>query len=82
MGRDLWKVSVALREWGDRWDASGYGAPAVEMVDRITGRPVKLALVDVESGQPVPRERAMLRPGPGADETVRRVLEPAQGPTR
>ena len=26
-GRDLWKVSLALREWGDRWDASGFGAP-------------------------------------------------------
>ena len=22
-GRDLWKVLTALREWGDRWDASG-----------------------------------------------------------
>src|SRR5699024_559430 len=21
-GRDLWKVLTALREWGDRWDAS------------------------------------------------------------
>lgn len=81
MGRDLWKVSVALREWGDRWDASGFGAPAVEMVDRVTGRPVKLALVDAETGQPVPTERAMLRPGPGADISTRRMLEPVQGDT-
>src|SRR3546814_5819858 len=21
-GRDLWRVSMALREWGDRWDAA------------------------------------------------------------
>ncbi|MBP9754294.1 MAG: helix-turn-helix transcriptional regulator, partial [Phenylobacterium sp.] len=31
-GRDLWKVITALREWGDRWDASGYGAPTIEVV--------------------------------------------------
>lgn len=79
MGRDLWKVSIALREWGDRWDASGYGAPAVETVDRETGRPLKLALVDAETGQAVPADRATLRPGPGADDHIRRLLEPLEG---
>lgn len=78
-GRDLWKVSVALREWGDRWDASGFGAPMVEMVERVTGRPVMLALVDAESGQRVPIDQAMLRPGPGADDSIRRLLEPSEG---
>lgn len=82
MGRDLWKVSVALREWGDRWDASGFGAPTVETVDRETGRPLMLALVDAETGQAVPLDRAMLRPGPGADDTIRRLLEPAEGTKR
>ena len=79
MGRDLWKVSVALREWGDRWDASGFGAPTVETVDRETGRPLRLALVDSETGQAVPLRRAMLKPGPGADEKIRRLLEPLEG---
>lgn len=79
MGRDLWKVSLALREWGDRWDASGYGAPTVETIDRETGRPLMLALVDAETGQMVPLDRATLRPGPGADDTIRRLLAPAQG---
>lgn len=78
-GRDLWKVSVALREWGDRWDASGFGAPAVEMVDRVTGRRVELALVDAETGEPVPVERTMLRPGPGADAATHRLLDPVAG---
>ncbi len=80
-GRDLWKVSVALREWGDRWDASGYGAPTVETIDRETGRPLVLALVDAETGAAVPRERARLRPGPGADDAIRRLLDPAKGAT-
>lgn len=81
-GRDLWKVSVALREWGDRWDASGFGAPTMEMVDRETGRPLILALVDAETGAAVPRDRVQLRPGPGADDTVRRLLDPATGAAR
>lgn len=79
-GRDLWKVSVALREWGDRWDASGFGAPAVEMVDRTTGRPVILSLVDAETGEAVPINRTTLRPGPGADDQVLRLLGSSEGP--
>jgi len=73
-GRDLWKVSVALREWGDRWDASGFGAPTVETVDRDTGRPLRLALVDPETDTVVPTNRIQLRPGPGADDGVRDLL--------
>lgn len=73
-GRDLWKVSVALREWGDRWDASGFGAPTVETYDCETGRTLVLGLVDGETGEAVPPGRAMLRPGPGADDNVRRIL--------
>ena len=65
-GRDLWKVNVALREWGDRWDASGFGQPMVEIIDRETGRPLTLALVDAQTGVAVPLERAQLRAGPGA----------------
>lgn len=78
-GRDLWKVSVALREWGDRWDASGFGTPTVEMVDRESGHPLILSLVDAETGQAIPINRAKLRPGPGADDQVRRLLQPAKG---
>lgn len=70
-GRDLWKVTTALREWGDRWDTSGLGAPTVLLVDRETGHSLELGLVDAETGSPVPRTRAELRPGPGADDLVR-----------
>jgi len=74
-GRDFWKVTTALREWGDRWDATGYGAPTMEVVDRDSGREVRLALVDPETGRAVPRERIQLRPGPGADDSVRALLD-------
>jgi len=76
-GRDLWKVLTALREWGDRWDASGYGAPTIEVVDRKTGRELRLALVDPETRRAVPRDRITLRPGPGADASVRALLQRA-----
>jgi len=78
-GRDLWKVNVALREWGDQWDATGFGQPPVEMIDRLTGRPLRLALVDSESGQAVPRERVRVRPGPAADDSIRRLLDSSAG---
>ena len=73
-GADLWKVVTALREWGDRWDASGYGAPTVRTVDRETGHALALGLVDSQTGQAVPAARAQLCPGPGADDAVRRLL--------
>lgn len=81
-GQDLWQVSVALREWGDRWDASGAGAPPLETVDRETGRRLTLALVDAETGAIVSRERASLRAGPGADAGVRTLLDTLAGAAR
>ncbi len=74
-GRDLWKVNVALREWGDRWNATGRDAPTVETVDRETGRKLVLALVDAETGAAVPRGRILFKPGPGADEAIRARLD-------
>lgn len=80
-GRDLWKITTALREWGDRWDASGYGAPTVEVVDRETGHELRLALVDPKTGYVVPRDRIRIRPGPGADAHTHAMLKPAAGRT-
>lgn len=74
-GRDLWKVLTALREWGDRWDASGYGAPTIEVVDRETNHELRLALVDPQTGHVIPRDRIRLRPGPGADAHAHAMLK-------
>ena len=73
-GRDLWKVNAALREWGDRWNATGFDAPTVEVVDRLTGRKLVLALVDPKTGAAVSRDRVQVRPGQGADAAVRKLL--------
>ncbi|NRG16405.1 helix-turn-helix transcriptional regulator [Rhizobiales bacterium] len=70
-GRDLWLVTVALLQWGDRWDASGKGAPPVELHDIQTGRQPVLAMVDPETGEIVPRQRIVARAGRGADDIAR-----------
>lgn len=74
-GRDLWIVTVALAQWGEKWDASGAGAPAVRMIDKDTGRRVKLALVDAASGEPVPPQRLRAKPGPVASAFMRRRIK-------
>ena len=67
-GRDLWIVTFALAQWGDRWDASGQGAPPVEFVDEVTGNKLKLALLDAKTGEPVSPARTRARAGRGADD--------------
>ena len=63
------------RRRGDRWDATGYGAPTLQVVDQENGCELRLALVDPHTGRAVPRERVRYRPGPGADDTVRALLD-------
>lgn len=78
-GRGLWTVTTALREWGDRWDASGYGAPTVKVVDKETNHELRLALVDPATGRAVERDQIQLRPGPGADTQIQNLLSRSTG---
>jgi DNA-binding HxlR family transcriptional regulator len=63
-GWDLLHVVVALREWGDR-HVLGEGAEPFRLVERDSGRDVRLALVDAETGEVVGPRRVHLVPGPG-----------------
>jgi hypothetical protein len=47
----------------------------VETIDRKTGRKLVLALVDSKTGAAVPAQRVQFRPGPGADDTIRKLLD-------
>lgn len=73
-GRDLAPVIMALAQWGLKWEA-GAGAPTVRLVDADTGRRVKLALVDAETGAPVALSRTRPRPGPAASAFLREKLK-------
>src|SRR5258708_5869973 len=70
-GRDTILVMQALLQVGDKWAVSGNTGPPLKFVDRKTGRAVKLAMVDKETGQRVRTEDLLPQDGPGADELVR-----------
>ena len=52
-GRDTILLAHALIQIGDKWAISGKHGPPLRIVDRKSGRAVKLALVDAETGVPV-----------------------------
>ena len=70
-GRDTILVMQALAQVGDKWAVSGNAGPPLKFVDRKTGRTVKLAMVDKETGQRVRAQDLLPQEGPGADELVR-----------
>lgn len=49
-GRDLRPVLLTLLQWGKRHAGM---ASAAELVDTRSGRPVRIALVDADSGEPI-----------------------------
>jgi DNA-binding HxlR family transcriptional regulator len=70
-GRDTILVLQALAQVGDKWAVSGDAGPPLKFVDRKTGHPVKLAMVDNETGQRVRTQDLQPQEGPGADELIR-----------
>ena len=78
-GRDFWPVMLGIAKWGDRYDASGEGAPPMRFVSRQTGDDVQLKLhCGNESSSITPSDiRAVA--GPAADDKIRWRLEQARG---
>jgi DNA-binding HxlR family transcriptional regulator len=70
-GADIILVIQALAQIGDKWQIAGDKGAPLKFVDRKTGRPVKLALVDEKSGEIVRLRDVRPRAGPGADDLVR-----------
>ena len=71
MGRDLWTVIAALRDWGDRWDLSKDRPSGVEPTDRGTGDEQRPAPGLFLTGQAPPMDRVADRRQSGADGAVR-----------
>lgn len=64
MGRDFFGVIGALLRWGDDWLAEP-GGPAMVLVDRETGQPVRPMVIDENTGRPLDARSVLPIPGPG-----------------
>jgi DNA-binding HxlR family transcriptional regulator len=74
-GRDTILIVQALAQVGDKWAVSGTPGPPLKFVNRKTGRAVKLALVDQQTGERVRSSDVQPQEGPGADDLVRWRLQ-------
>jgi hypothetical protein len=70
-GADIILVIQALAQIGDKWQIAGDKGPPLRFINRASGRPVKVALVDEKSGEVVRRRDIRPKAGPGADDLVR-----------
>ena len=70
-GGDMILVLQALAQVGDKWAIAGDAGPPLKFINGNSGRPVKLALVDIKSGEMVRLRDVRPQAGPGADELVR-----------
>src|SRR5437588_2884190 len=52
-GGDMILVLQALAQVGDKWAIAGDAGPPLKFINGNSGRPVKLALVDIKSGEMV-----------------------------
>ena len=52
-GRDIILVLQALAQVGDKWAVAGDAGPPMKFINRNSGRPIKVALVDEKSGETV-----------------------------
>jgi len=69
LGWSFHPVMLALVEWGSK-HLSPAGR-AVQLVDKASGRPARIGLVDLETGQPItPGSHAMVA-GPAADAVLK-----------
>ncbi|MGE0421896.1 MAG: winged helix-turn-helix transcriptional regulator [Reyranellaceae bacterium] len=73
-GSALYPVLIALTDWGERFAASPGGARIV-FVDKRTRRRVRRVAVTDADGRTLRPRDIVARPGRGADEKIRALLE-------
>ncbi len=66
MGRDLWQVMTAMRQWGDRWAAPD--GPPLKVRHTACGRLVTVVPVCSHCGERLEVRDVTVVPGPGAAE--------------
>lgn len=70
-GWDMALVIQALAQVGDKWAIAGDAGPPLRFINKNSGRPVKVALIDDKSGEVVRLRDVRPHAGPGADDLVR-----------
>ena len=70
-GWDIVLVIQALAQVGDKWAVAGDAGPPLRFINKNSGRPVRVALVDDKSGEVVRLRDVRPQAGPGADDLVR-----------
>ena len=70
-GADIILVIQALAQVGDKWQIAGNKGPPLKFVNRNSGRPVRIALLDEKSAEVVRLRDVRPQAGPGADDLVR-----------
>ena len=70
-GWDVVLVIQALAQVGDKWAVAGDAGPPLRFINKNSGRPVKVALIDDKSGEVVRLRDVRPQAGPGADDLVR-----------
>jgi len=70
-GRDTGLVLLAMMQVGNKWNLAGLEGPPLHSVDGNSGHRVKVALVDVETGEQINPKDVMVELGAGADELTR-----------
>ncbi|RQS74540.1 transcriptional regulator [Burkholderia sp. Bp8963] len=69
LGWSFHPVMLALIEWGgERLSPEGR---AVQVLDKASGRPARIGLVDLETGQPITRDSHVVVPGLAADTIIK-----------
>ena len=61
----------ALAQVGDKWKIAAEVGPPLKFINKHSGRPLKVALVDEKSGEVVLLRDNRPQAGPGADDLVR-----------
>jgi len=70
LGWSFRTVMQAFVDWGNRhFFPEGR---MVQLVERATGRPVRVGLMDLDTGRPLNAEEYTMAPGPAADASVKR----------
>ena len=64
-------VIQALAQVGAKWAVAGDSGPPLRFINKNSGRPVRVALIDDKSGEVVRLRDVRPQAGPGADDLVR-----------